>query len=270
MSTTGPTLMRRQLDAAQNLWRYRGLVTGLAARNLKVKYKRSVLGFVWTLVNPLLTVTILVGVFTYVVRIQLEAYWAFLISGYFVWTFVQQTLFSGTYVLGEHGQLSRAVAFPKEAPILAAALSRLVEFSLELVLVLIALAVFHHGHVPLSFVVIPWLVTIQLLMALGLALPIATLSVFYFDVQHAVPILLTTLFYVSPVFYSADLVPEAVRSLYMANPIAQLLTLYHSAVYYGEMPTLAALLTASVIACAILLIGYGIFNAYERLFAEVV
>jgi lipopolysaccharide transport system permease protein len=81
--------------------------------------------------------------------------------------------------------------------------------------------------------------------------------------------LVLTLFYVSPVFYPATFVPEAVRSFYMASPLAQLLTPFHTAVYSGEMPTAAALLTVSVIAIGLLVIGYGIFNRYQHLFAEI-
>ena len=85
------------------VWRYRELLRGLIVRNLKVKYQRSVLGFVWTLVNPLMTVAILVVVFSHVVRIALPHYWAFLLSGYFVWNFLLQMLSSGAYVGGASG-----------------------------------------------------------------------------------------------------------------------------------------------------------------------
>ena len=97
-------------------------------RNLKVKYQRSLLGFVWTLVNPLLTVTILVVVFSHVVRIQVPHYWAFLLSGYFVWNFMLQTLNTGTYIFAEHSRLTRSVAFPSEILVFSAAGSRLIEF----------------------------------------------------------------------------------------------------------------------------------------------
>jgi ABC-type polysaccharide/polyol phosphate export permease len=180
------------------------------------------------------------------------------------------TLNSGTHVLAEHGQLSRAVAFPKEAPILAAALSRLVEFTIELVLVLLVLAIFHHGHVPMSFAVIPVLIVVQVVLALGLAFPIATVSVFFHDLEHALPILVTSLFYISPVFYPATMVPEAWRSLYMASPLAQVLTLFHTVVYAGQMPTPAALLLVSAMSIVLFIIGYGIFNRYQHLFAELV
>jgi len=264
------TFLTRQSRAVQRLWRSKQLVASLVSRNLKVKYKRSVLGFVWTLVNPLLTLVVLVSVFSYVLRVPIEDYWAFLLSGYFVWNFLGQTITSGTNVLTEHGPLSRAVAFPPEAPILAAALSRLVEFTIEMCLVLAVLTIFHHGHVPASYLLLPWLVLLQLVMALGLTFPIAALSVFYHDVQHAVPLLLATLFYVTPVFYALSLVPESVRPIFLINPIAWLMTLYQAAVYYGELPTPTQFLTTTAIAVGLLVVGYGVFNRYARFLAEVV
>ncbi|MBA3555786.1 MAG: ABC transporter permease [Gemmatimonadales bacterium] len=254
----------------RQVWRYRELLDSLIVRNLKVKYQRSLLGFVWTLVNPLLTVTILVVVFSQVVRIPVPHYWAFLLSGYFVWNFTLQTLNTGTYIFAEHSRLTRSVAFPSEILVFGAAGSRLIEFLAETTLILLALVVFHHQAVPMSFVLIPLLVVIQLLLAVGLALPIATLSVFYYDVYHALPIALTTLFYLSPVFYPASMVPEAARALYFLNPIAGLLTLYHDVVYLGQMPSVPLLLGMSVAALAIYLIGYAVFNRYAAVFAEIV
>ena len=205
-----------------------------------MKYQRSLLGFVWTLVNPLLTVTILVVVFSHVVRIPVPDYWAFLLSGYFVWNFMLQTLNTGTYIFAEHSRLTRSVAFPSEILVFGAAGSRLIEFVAEISLILIALAVFHHHTVPVSFALLPLLIVIQLLIAVGLALPIATLSVFYYDVYHALPIALTTLFYLSPVFYPATMVPAAARDLYFLNPIAGLLTLYHDVALSGSDAAAAA------------------------------
>lgn len=267
-NTTGPR--GSTLAAARNLWRYRDLVGRMTARNLKVKYKRSALGFVWTLLNPLMTVTILIGVFSYVVKVDIDEFWAFLISGYFVWNFLGQTLSSATYVLREYGHLSRAVSFPKEAPILAAALSRLVEFGIEMVLVLVVIAIFRHGGLPAAFAWIPLLIVLQVLLGLGLAFPVATLAAFFHDVEHAIPILLTALFYLSPVFYSAELVPESVRSLYLANPLAGLLTLFQTVVYGGQVPSTGMLLEVGGVSAVLLALGYAVFNRFEPLIAEVV
>lgn len=264
------TFVTRQVDAVRSLWRAEELVRGLTARNLRVKYKGSALGFVWVLVSPLMTVAVLATVFTHIVRIELEHYWAFLLSGYFVWRFVVQTLTSATSVLASHGPLSRAVAFPRDAPVLAAALSRFVEFTIELAWIILAIAIFHHGRLPLSVIVVPWLMVVQFLMALGLAFPIATLSAFFRDVDHVVPVAVTALFYLTPVFYPISLVPEQMRPIFLLNPLAWLLELYHSALYRGEIPTATALLTGSAAALGLFVVGYAIFNRYALIFAEVV
>ena len=258
-----------QLTRLVRVWRYRELLRGLVVRNLKVKYQRSLLGFVWTLVNPLLTVTILVVVFSRVVRIQVPDYWAFLLSGYFVWNFMLQTLNTGTYIFAEHSRLLRSVSFPSEILVFGAAGSRLIEFCAEMVLILLALILMHHHHLPGSYVLLPVLIFIQLLLAIGLALPIATLSVFYHDVYHALPIALTTLFYLSPVFYPAQMVPEAARPFYFLNPIAGLLTLYQTVVYSGRLPDLSLLLGTASAAVLTCMIGYAIFRHYAGVFAEI-
>ncbi|HET7584841.1 MAG TPA: ABC transporter permease [Gemmatimonadaceae bacterium] len=261
---------RARLPSLRELWRYRELLRSLAARDLKVKYQRSALGFVWTLLNPILTVGVLVVVFHYIVKIHVEQYWAFVLSGYFAWNFVMQMLNTSTYVVAEHGALRRSVAFPSEVLVFGAAAARLVEFAVELGLIIVALVLWRHHGLPASYLLLPVLIVIQLLLTIGLVMPIATLSVFYTDVQHALPIALMSLFYVSPVFYPASLVPAAVRDLYMLNPIADLLTLYHTVLYDGRFPSAALLGATAAVSLVLYLAGSAIFNRYQALFAEVV
>jgi len=270
MVTAAPPRPIARPGRLRQIWRYRELLRGLVVRNLKVKYQRSLLGFVWTLVNPLLTVSILVIVFSHVVRIELPHYWAFLLSGYFVWNFMLQTLNTGTWIFAEHSRLTRSVAFPSEILVFSAAGSRLIEFAAEISLILVGLILLHHHGIPDSYVLVPLLVVIQIVMAIGLALPIATLSVFYYDVYHALPIALTSLFYLSPVFYPASMVPEGIRTLYFLNPIAGLLTLYHEVVYAGQWPSIALLAGTTAQAVIVYAIGYAIFHRYAAVFAEIV
>ena len=275
MSATYPVLRVAASDGARpsrlaHVWRSRELLRELVIRNLKVKYQRSLLGFLWTFLNPLMTVGILVLVFSHVVRIPLTHYWAFVLSGYFVWNCILQTLNTGTYIFAEHSRLTRSVAFPSEILVFGAVGSRLLEFLAEMTLVLILLIAFHHDRVPASFALFPLALVIQVLLVIGLALPIATLSVFYYDVQHALPIALTTLFYLSPVFYPAQMVPEAARPFYFLNPLAGLLTLYHEILYAGRMPSLTLLFGMMTGALLVYLIGYAIFSRYADVFPEIV
>ncbi|HJU66130.1 MAG TPA: ABC transporter permease [Gemmatimonadaceae bacterium] len=263
------TLVDARPGIFTGVWQYRELLRSLIVRNLKVKYQRSVLGFIWTLLNPLIVASVLIAVFSYIVRIPLQDYWAFLLSGYFVWNFFQQLLSAGTSVLQEHARLRRSVAFPTEMLIFGATLSRFIEFAIELLLALVILVIFHHGTIPPAFALLPILFVLQTLIAVGLVMIIATLSVFYWDIQHMVPIALLMLFYLSPVFYPLRFVPDEIRQLYLLNPIAGLLSLYHSVLYRGTLPSLSFLGLITAAALSIALIGYVIFNRYKSLFAEI-
>ncbi len=271
--TGKPTVRRiagRERGSLAELWRYRELLRSLVVRNLKVKYQRSALGFVWTLLNPLLTVAVLVIVFSYVIKIQVPGYWAFLLSGYFVWNFAMQMITTSTTFLVEHATLRRSVAFPLEIPLFAATGSRLVEFSVELVLALLGLIFFYHRGVPASYLVLPLLLVLQVLIVTGLALCVATLAGFYNDVQHVIPVLLLMLFYLSPVFYPATLVPESLTPIYYLNPIAGLLTAYHTVLYEGVFPSVAHLAGLGSAAIVLWVVGYRLFNRFKPILVELV
>ena len=128
------------------IWRYRELLRVLIVRNTKVKYQGSALGFLWTLLNPLLIMAILLAVFTHVIRMQIEDYWAFLLSGYFVYHSIGQTLTAASFVYSEYATMLRSVALPPETPLLAATLSRFLEYLVELALILVLLVIFRFSE----------------------------------------------------------------------------------------------------------------------------
>ena len=251
-------------------WQFRELFRQLVIRNLKVRYQRSGLGFLWLLVNPALTAGILVLVFGYIVRLDVPHYWAFLISGYFAWVFVLHTLTTSVLVIPDHAFVAKSVPVPADVFVLAAVTSRLIEFVAEMVPVVVVLAVFHHGGVPASFVLLPVLTLLLLLVTLGFAFPAAALSVFFQDLQHALQAALMMLLYVSQVFYPADLVPAAFRQVFYLNPFASVLTLFHEILYKGRVPSLAHLGGATAVAVVVCLVGYAIFRRQRDLFAEIV
>ena len=257
-------------SAWREVWTHRELLSRLVVRNLKMRYQRSVLGFLWALLNPLATIVILVGVFHYVIRIGVDDYWAFLISGYFAWVFLQHALALSAGVITDHSYMTRSLAFPPEILVLSSVFARLIEYIAELALVVIVVAVFHHGAVPASVTILPVIVSIHVLLTVGLAMPIAAASVFFKDLQHGIPVALMMLGYLSPVFYPLSLVPERFHAAYLMNPVAAILTLYHETVYEGRFPSLVLLGSSaalSVIACAI---GVALFRRQRALFAEIV
>jgi ABC-type polysaccharide/polyol phosphate export permease len=243
---------------------YRRLIPSLLSRDLKVKYQRSLLGFVWTLINPILVSLILITVFSVVVRIPIESYWAFLLSGYFAWNFTQQCIGASSSIFQEHASLRRNVAFPVEILVLSAALSRLIEFLVELVVVVALICYMHHGSVPASIALLPVIILIQVFIALGIMFPISVLSVMFHDIQHAIPTITLILFYMSPILYPVSYVPDAAMPWYYINPLVIPLELFHQSIYEGHFPSLTLILSALGVSALFFSIGYFIFSVFKN------
>jgi ABC-type polysaccharide/polyol phosphate export permease/GT2 family glycosyltransferase len=252
------------------LLQYRELIWNLTLRDLKVKYKRSWLGFFWTLLNPLIVVAVLVAVFSYIVRIPIENYWAFLVSGYFVFFFFSTALDGSVQAALGNAYLWRKAYFSREVLIVSSVLTRFLEFLIEMSIVLIALAVFHHGAIPFSFIMLLPLLPMLFLFTIGITFPLVTLAIYFNDVLQIIPRLTLALFYISPVFYSVDFVPEKFRDIYLLNPIAVLLNMIHLSLYQGEIPDMKLFLRLLIITVSVGVVGYIIFNRKKHEFAEII
>jgi lipopolysaccharide transport system permease protein len=249
----------------------RALLWALVMRNVKVRYQRSVLGLLWALLNPVLTILCLVAVFTYVLRIPLQDYWAFLLSGYFAWVYFAHTVSTSVTILREHSQLIRSVRFPPVLLVWSNALSRGIEFAIEIALVAILLAVVRHHGVPTSYALIPLAVLIHMLITVAFALPVAAAGVFFHDAQHALPVLLTALGYISPVFYSFYMVPEPLRAWFLVlNPMTRVFPIFHAVIYEGRHPPILAWVFAATLAVALCVVGHAAFRWRRPVFAELV
>lgn len=262
------TLFSKLDNVVQNRAAYLHLLSSFLVRDLKVKYQRSLFGFVWTLINPILVSSILIGVFALVVRIPIENYWAFLLSGYFTWNFTQQCIGAGVNIFHEHGALRRNVRFPIDALVLGAALSRLVEFLVEITIIVLLICYLHHGSIPSSILVLPLLILVQVLIALGFMFPISVASVLFQDIQHALPAVMLSLFYISPIFYPLAFVPEFALPWYYLNPLVAPLELFHIVLYEGGWPS-SYLLAASLIGASMFcFIGYLVFLKFKSACVE--
>lgn len=249
----------------------RELMWALVSRNLKVRYQRSILGVLWALLNPLFTVVCLVVVFQHVLRIPMEDYWAFLLSGYFAWVFVLHTVTASTSLLREHANMLRSVSFEPEVLVWSGAIARGIEFLIELALVATAIAIFRHHGVPASYALLPLAVLIHFTLTLALAFPVAALGVFFHDVQHALPVALTLLGYISPVFYTLMLVPETLRVWFLLlNPFTRVLPLFHALLYEGRIPGTGEWLLAATLSASLCVVGMAAFRWRRPVFAEIV
>ena len=263
------------IASLKRLFGYRALIQSLVARDLKARYRGSVLGFFWSFVNPLLLLSIYTFVFTQVLetpRGDRQPYALFIFVGLLPWTWFASSLLESSMVLIAGGNLIRKVLFPAEVLPVVTVFATFVHFCLGLLIVAGAIAYF--PEVALSWRALAWLpvvVAIQLMFTLGLALLLSALTVHFRDLRDLVANLLTLWFWATPIIYPIDVVSERWRPLLELNPFTHLAVAYQHILFAGEPFTdWPQLMTLAAAGFAVLVAGYLVFDRLRDTLAEAV
>jgi ABC-2 type transport system permease protein len=260
---------RRRLaivEDAVELYQYHDLLRSLVQRDLTVRYKRSVLGFLWTMLNPLLTMIVMTIVFSTLFRFQIEHYPVYLLSGLLIWNFFSQSTLQAVDSLVWGGGLISKIYLPKSTFVVSAILVGLVNLLLALIpLVLIMLATGQSLTWALLFLPVPLVLTSFL--ALGVGLFVAAVAVFFADVSEIYRVGLMMVMYLTPIFYPASIVPERFTFFLRLNPMYYFVELFRVPIYQGQLPDLFILVSATLIAISSLLIGWWFFTRKADEFA---
>jgi ABC-type polysaccharide/polyol phosphate export permease len=264
LSTLAPALPRGQRVErlrrhAAGLLRYRELVRNFVIRDLKARYKNSFLGFLWSLVNPLLMMLVFTVVFTTLMPQNIERFPVFVLSGLLAWNWCAASVMGGVYSITGNAHLIKKVAFPRELLPLSIVLSNGVNFSLALIpLLLVAWA---YGRPPSVYLLLlPLVMAVQLVFLTGLALFLGCLNVYFRDTEPIMDVLLLAWFFLTPVFYAVEnLSAQYSRIIYILNPMASFISLYRLIFYYQAPTDLAFLLRMTAQALIVFAIGYLFF-----------
>lgn len=260
------------------LIRYRELVQNLVVRDLKARYKNSVLGFLWSLLNPLLTMAVFTVVFTFMMPSnQIDKFPVFLLCALLPWNFFQAALMGCTNSIVDHAALIKKVYFPREVLPISAVLSNFVNFLLALVVLFAMLFVFRIRLTAWALW-LPFIMAVQLIFTLGLGLILATTNVFYRDTGLIMGVVLQAWFFLTPIIYPIDILPtqryiaglnlNIHRLTYILNPMASIAASYRVVLYNGAPPALDFMLRTFLTAVAVLVLGYAIFARFSGAFGE--
>jgi ABC-2 type transport system permease protein len=242
-------------------YRYRELIWALAMKELKIRYKRSVLGFLWALLNPMLLMLVLTVVFSTIMpmKVPLGHYAIFLLSVLLPWTFFSQTLTYAAESIVGNGDLIKKVKVAKLVFPVAALISNMINLLLSLIpLVLIALVMRHPFTLKWFYLPIPLLSLA--VFTLGVSFFFAAVNVYYRDIAHILQILLQVLFYLTPIIYSLDFFPARYRVFFKLNPLQYFLNGFRLSVYYGLLPTWESIAISFLLAFAAVYAGFALFR----------
>ncbi len=253
------------IELVRDSIRYRELIWALALKELKVRYKRSALGFLWALLNPMLLMLVLTVVFSTVLKINVPHYAIFLLSMILPWTFFSQSLsYAAESVVG-NGDLIKKIRVAKAVFPLAAVASNMINLLLSLIPLILIVLVMGHPFYP-TWLYLPVPLLALTIFTIGATFFFATANVYYRDVAHILQVVLQVWFYITPILYSIDFFPAQYRWLFRLNPLIFVMNGFRLSVYYGKLPTAKSIIASFVCAFLALFIGFAVFRRYQDQF----
>ena len=250
------------------LYAYREMIRSLVHRDLRGRYKGSVLGFAWTFINPLLQLMVYTMVFSIILRNGIKDFYLFLFVALVPWIFFSSCVSAGAGCIRAQGDMLKKIYFPREVIPVSFVPSQFVNMCLSMIVVLAVLLI---AGYPLRFEALIWMPVVMIIeyfVALGSALLVSSVTVYWRDVEYFMGIIVMAWQFATPVMYGLENVPESLVPLFRLNPMTPIIVAYRDILYYGRVPQLETLISAVIFGIVIMFIGYRTFSRLKVHFAE--
>jgi lipopolysaccharide transport system permease protein len=251
-----------------SLYGYRELLKNLVIKDLKLKYRGSIFGFLWSMANPLLMIVVYTVAFTYILRIHTEGFVFYLMLGVLAWTFFANSATMSAGAIVDNAGLLKSVFFPRAILPIATVLFNLAQYVLTMAVFLPLMIVWYGVPLSAPMILFPVFLALQTLFTIGIALMLATATVFFRDVRHLLEVALAALFWMTPIVYELAQAPERLRLVILMSPMAPFVVAYQTLFYYREWPEPTVWLVAGTYAVGAFMIGASLVLAFEDRFSE--
>ena len=256
------------MNIFKELYAYREMIYSLVHRDLKGRYKGSVLGFAWTFLNPLLQLAVYTMVFSIILRNGIKDFYLFLFVALVPWIFFSTCISGGAGCIRAQGDMIKKIYFPREVVPVSFVTSQFVNMMLSLIVVFAVLLL---AGYPLNLSALIWMPVIMIIeyfVALGMTFLVSGVTVYWRDVEYFMGIIAMAWQFATPVMYGLENVPEQLVPFFRLNPMTPIIVAYRDILYYGRAPQMETLLSAVVFGVVIMLAGYTVFSRLKRHFAE--
>lgn len=255
------------INKIKEIYTYRHMLFTLVKQDINGRYKGSIFGFLWTLLNPLFMLLVYSIVFQFVFRSDIENYPIYLFICLMPWNAFNNMIGAGTTCVSNNASILKKVYFPREVLPLSVVISNTIQYFFSVVIIFIALLVSGVG-ISWYALLLPIVVLVQITFAFGLILMLSAANVYVRDVQYMMNPIMMIWMYASPILYSITMVPEKWLWLYKLNPMVSILQGYQNILYDQTLPDFKSLGIVFLVSIVICIIGYIIFNKLQRRFAE--
>ena len=255
------------VNFVNELYNYREFLKTSIKKEFRGKYKKSFLGVLWSFINPLCQLLIYAIVFPFILKNNVENYTVFLIVALMPWTFFNNTIIQSAACIVTNAGIVKKVYFPREILPISTTTSNLINFLITQLIVLFALTFSGIGFSK-AIIVFPLIVILQYIFQLGLSFIFSAITVFVRDVEYIINIFMMLMFYLCPIVYNSDMIPEKFLKLFKLNPMFHIISFYRTILYEKQIPNMKEVGIMYIICIIILIIGYNIFKKLQKKFAE--
>lgn len=256
------------MSKLKEMYAYREMISSLVRRELRGRYKGSVLGFLWTFINPLLQLMVYTMVFSIILRAGIDKYYLFLFVALIPWIFFATSVTGGSSCIIAQKDLVKKIYFPREVLPVAHVTTCFVNMLLSFIVIFLVVAISGMGINLIAVCYLPVIMVVEYVLALGMAMIFSALTVYLRDLEHILGIIVMAWQFLTPIMYSIDIVPENILPIFMTNPMTPITIAYRDILYYKQIPQVSTLLHALVLGIAILAAGSIVFDKLQKHFAE--
>lgn len=244
------------------------MIRSLIHRDLRGRYKGSVLGFLWTFINPLLQLAVYTIVFSMILIRGIEQYWLFLFVALIPWIFFSSSILNSSSCIIYNKNLVTKIYFPREVLPIAIVSSCFINMLCSFIVLLILVIFFAEKINFFAWFFLPIIMLSEYILTLGISFALAAITVYIRDVEHIVRILIMSWQFLTPIMYSIDMVPDKLIRYYELNPMLSITCVYRDILYYAKIPDINMIFSSYLFSIIFLLIGFIIFNKLKVYFAE--
>lgn len=256
------------MKALKELYAYRQMIAGLVRKDLRGRYKGSILGFLWTFVNPLLQLMVYTMVFSVIMKNGIEKYYIYLFVALIPWIFFSTSITSGCSSVIASKEMVKKIYFPREVLPISTVTSGFINMLYCFVVIFAVLLFAGIGFNFYAILCLPIIMIVEYFLSLGFALIFSALTVYFRDLEYILGIITMAWMYLTPVLYSIDAVPEELRSILMMNPMSPVIIAFRDILYYKQVPQLETLISALAVGLISCVLGYLIFHKLQKHFVE--
>ena len=261
------------MNQIKEIYEYREMIISLVRKDLRGRYKGSVLGFFWTFLNPLLQLVVFTLVFSIIMKQEYEQYYIFLFVALVPWMFFASSVQDGSTSVLRDKEMVKKIYFPREVLPIATVTSGFVNMLLTFLVIFVVLIFSGRGVNPVALLCLPVVMIVEYILCLGVGLIVASVTVYLRDLQYILGIIVMALQYLTPVMYGVDVVENAhvgkwLITMFNLNPMTSIIKIYRQILYYKVVPELSDLLLSLVMGIVFIVIGELLFTKLQKGFAE--